>query len=157
MSNRQPGINNKNNNRSRCLSSGPFERNQNMKWYEINPLRLELERRLLGQYHPGCKLIKYNGKFTVQLQIRTRKRSYQLSGIFPDRFPNDPMRVRIERPKITDGPPHYFSYDGGLCIYGSGNYGPETTAKVYLDWAKQWIKSYEHWQDMRIWPKTNGR
>jgi hypothetical protein len=128
-----------------------------MKWFEANPLRFELEKRLLGLHHPGCKLIKQKGQFSVQVQILTRKRCYEIKGIFPDRFPNEPMQVQIEKPEITDGPPHYFHYNGGLCIYGYGDYGPETTAKVYLDWAKQWIGCYENWQKTGSWPKTNRR
>lgn len=128
-----------------------------MKWYELDVDRFELEKILLRQHHPGCKLIKCDGKYSVELQIRTNKRCYQLRGIYPDQFPNDPMRVQIKSPKLEDCPPHYFSYNGGLCIYGTGNYGPETTAKVYIDWAKQWIKRYEYWQETRIWPETNGR
>jgi hypothetical protein len=128
-----------------------------MKWYEVNPLRLELEKRLLRQHHPGFRLIKENGRWRVEIKIRTPKRLYHLKGIFPDRFPNSPMTVHIENPKIRDCPPHYFSREGGLCIYGHSNYGPETTAKVYLDWSKQWLKCYEHWQDTGIWPKNNGR
>lgn len=128
-----------------------------MKWFEVNPLRFELEKRLLGLHHPGCKLIKQNGQFSVLVWIQTNKRCYEVRGTFPDRFPNRPMLVQIEKPKIKDHPPHFFSEFGGLCIYGSNDYGPETTAKVYLDWAKQWIQCYENWQDTGSWPKTNGR
>jgi hypothetical protein len=127
-----------------------------MKWYEVNPTRFEFEKMLLRQHHPGCKLIKEYGQFSVHVQVRTYKRCYHLKGIFPDSFPNSPMTVQIESPKIKDGPPHYFT-DGGLCIYGSRNYGPETTAKVYIDWAKQWIKCYENWQETGRWPRNNGR
>ena len=128
-----------------------------MKWFELDPIRFELEINLLRRHHRGCKLIKQNGKYSIQFQVRTTKRSYQLEAIFPDTFPNSPMVVQVKHPKITDFPPHYFGKSGGLCIYGSGNFGPETTAKVYIDWAKQWIKCYEQWQITGVWPVTNGR
>jgi hypothetical protein len=125
--------------------------------YESNPTRFALERKLLAQYHPGCKLIKQNDLFSVQFQVQTHKRTYLLKGVFPNTYPNSPMVVKIVKPAITDYPPHFFGSNGGLCIYGSNNYGPETTAKVYIDWAKQWIKCYENWQETGKWPVTNGR
>lgn len=128
-----------------------------MKWFEVNPLRFELEKRLLGLHHPGCKLIKQNGQFSVLVQVQTNKRSYVVRGIFPDRFPIEPMQVQIEKPEITDNPPHYFHCNGRLCLYGSSNCGIETTAKVYIDWSKQWIQCYEDWQKTGHWPITNRR
>lgn len=128
-----------------------------MKWYENDPLRFELEKRLLGLHHPGCKLIKQNGQFSVLLQIQTHKQCYTVRGIFPDRFPYAPMQVQIIKPEINDGPPHYFHSNGVLCLYGGADYGPETTAKVFIDWAKQWFQCYENWQETGLWPINNGR
>lgn len=128
-----------------------------MKWYEVNPIRFELEKKLLAVHHPGCKLVKESGEYRVELQVKTNIRTYHVTGVFPNRYPNAPMTVHIPQSQIDDYPPHYFDENGELCLYGCGNVGSETTAKVYIDWAKQWIKCYESWQRTRRWPVNNER
>jgi len=125
-----------------------------MKWYESNPARFEMEKRLLARFHPGVKIIKKSGKMHVLKKFRTRKDTYLLDAIFPDRFPYSSVQVFVRQPRLKKSPPHQFS-GGQICLHGSRDVGPETTAKVYLDWAVQWIKTYERWLDGETWPPTN--
>ena len=125
-----------------------------MRWYKANPTRFEMEKMLLAKHHPGVKLIIEHGKVRVLKRFRTRKDIYHIEGIFPDKFPYAPLRVFVRKPALRKSPPH--RYGGGqLCLHGSRDIGPETTAKVYLDWAVQWLKIYEKWLKGKPWPDTN--
>lgn len=133
-----------------------LNRRSTVKWFEMNPTRFEMERRLLGQYYRGCKIVKKKGKIRVLIRYRARRDNYVVEGVFPNRFPYSPMDVYILTPSIKKEPPHYFG-SGRLCLHNSGDVSPETTAIVYLDWAKQWIELYERWLNGKTWPKTNRR
>jgi len=125
-----------------------------VKWYELDPVRMEIEKRLLAQHHPGGKLIIRNGQVRFKKNIRGRKNTYCVEAIFSDRYPYSPMEVYIRQPSLDESCPHRFS-GSHLCLHDSGDVGPETTAKIYLDGTIQWIKTYEKWLDGIPWPKTN--
>jgi hypothetical protein len=125
-----------------------------MKWFELNPQRFEIEKCLLAQYHPGSKLIKKHGKLKVTKHLITDLDTYIIEGVFSDRHPYLPMDVYIREPPLEGSPPHRYSTEH-ICIHGPGDVGPETTAKVYLDWAVQWINTYERWLNGEPWPETN--
>lgn len=125
-----------------------------MKWWQSNPARFEIEKRLLARHHRSVKIVIEKGTMYVIKPYRSGKRRYMIEGKFDAHHPYAPMRFFIREPKITDSPPHSFS-DGQLCLHGSGDTGPHTTAKVFLDWAIQWIRTYEKWQTTGTWPKTN--
>jgi hypothetical protein len=125
-----------------------------MKWYESNPIRFEIEKRLLARYHHGSRIIIEKGKMKVQKRFHGSKEVYLVEGIFSDRHPYSPMNFYIKEPRLKNSPPHKFS-DGWLCLHGSDDVGPETTAKVYMDWAIQWLQTYERWLDGEEWPDTN--
>lgn len=125
-----------------------------MEWYQTNRNRFEIERQFIGKHHPGSKIIIKNGQASVLKAFKTRKDCYLVEAIFSKRHPYSAMRVFIREPALKGSPPHKFS-SGELCLHGADDVGPETTAKVYLDWADQWIKAYERWLDGEDWPDTN--
>jgi hypothetical protein len=125
-----------------------------MKWYQSNPVRFEIEKRLLAKYHPGSRIIIENGEMKVQKRFLGSKWQYFIEGIFSDRHPYSSMKFYIKEPRLKNSPPHRYS-GSELCLHGSDDIGPETTAKVYMDWAIQWIQTYERWLDGEDWPDTN--
>lgn len=132
----------------------PAVSNSIMKWHELNPSRLAIEKRLLAQYHSGAKIIIKGGKMRVIKQIVTSRNTYLIEAIFADRHPYSPMQVYIREPRLKKKPEHMYS-GGQLCLHKSNEVGPGTTAKVYLDWTVQWILTYERWLEGGKWPKTN--
>jgi len=125
-----------------------------MKWYESNPIRFEIEKRLLAKAHPGCRLVIKDGRMKLQKTLQLRKNCYQIEGIFSDNYPYSHMRFFVFSPPLKNSPPHRYG-DGELCTHGSSDVSSETTAKVYLDWAIQWLQTYERWLDGEPWPETN--
>ena len=124
------------------------------KWYERDPARFEIGKRLLAQFHPGMKLVIQKGILRFRKQVVTARNTYQVEGIFGASHPYDPMAIFIRHPPLKQNPPHRFS-GGRICLHGQGDIGPETTAKMYLDWTIQWLKTYEAWLAGKSWPKTN--
>ena len=90
----------------------------------------------------------------VEKTFRTSRNTYLIRACYTDSHPYSAMVVRIVQPPIKGRPPHYFS-DGSLCLHDDKDVGPQTTTKVYLDWALQWVLCYEQWLDTGKWPKTN--
>ena len=127
-----------------------------MQWYELNPERFAVEKLLLAQHHKGARIIIEKGKIRVEKPYHTRKACYNIRANFSKEHPYSPMIVHVTEPRIKGSPPHYF-VGGRLCLHASNNVGPETTAKVYLDWAQQWIDYYEVWCETGIWPETNQK
>jgi len=125
-----------------------------MKWYTNNPTRFEMEKHLLSRHHPGAKIIIEDGRVRVLKQFKTRRDTYLIEGEFPTNFPYSPMAVYIRSPALKKSPPHRYS-GNQLCLHGSNDVGPETTAKVFLDWTIQWIRIYEQWLKGKPWPTTN--
>ena len=125
-----------------------------MKWYKQDPLRFEVEKRLLARHYPGAKLVIKGGAASIHLRIVTKKDTYHLEAVFGSRHPYSSMAVYVHRPRLKGNPPHRYP-SKSLCLNGSRDVGPETTAKVYLDWAVQWINAYEQWRAGKPWPKTN--
>ena len=125
-----------------------------MKWYERNPERLAIEKRLLAAYHRGVKMCIKHGQIHVIKSIAGRYGTYVVRGTFSDQHPYAPMEFEIVSPALKRSPPHRYT-GGQLCLHDPGDVGPETTAKVYLDWAEQWIQIYEDWLDGKPWPDTN--
>ena len=125
-----------------------------MRWHRSNPIRFELEKRLLAQCHPGVKMIIKNGRVKILKRIKTRKNTYHVEARCPKDFPYSPIKVFVREPRLKESSPHRYS-ESQLCLHGPGDVGPETTAKVYLDWAVQWIRIYERWLDGKPWPETN--
>ena len=125
-----------------------------MKWYTSNPARFEMEKHLLSRHHPGVKIIIKGGRMRVLKQLKTQQNTYSIEGEFPSNFPYSPMKVYICSPKLKKSPPHRYS-GGRLCLHGPNDVGAETSAKVYLDWAAQWIRTYERWLTGKPWPSKN--
>jgi hypothetical protein len=125
-----------------------------MKWYELNPERLAVEKRLLAKHHRGTQMRIEKAGIHIIKRIHGRYRTYKVKGIFANSHPYSPMQFYVVKPALKQGTPHRFT-DGQLCLHTSADVGPETTAKVYLDWAQQWIKTYEDWLDGKPWPDTN--
>jgi len=125
-----------------------------MKWYKSNPERLAIEKRLLAQYYPGSKLIIKHGEMKVVKRLITLKNTYLIEGVFEDNHPYAAMRFYVRQPRLKNLPKHMYSTKE-LCLHDPDDVGPETTAKVYLDWAIQWIHFYERWLDGEEWPETN--
>jgi len=125
-----------------------------MKWYESNPERFEIEKRLLARHHPGSKLIIKDGVVKLAKRIATAENTYDVEGVFARDHPYTPMSFYVRHPPIRGTPPHQYG-DGELCLHKPGQAGPETTARVYLDWTTQWIQTYERWLDGEPWPETN--
>lgn len=127
-----------------------------MKWYETNPARFEAEKRLLAQHHPGTKIIIQGGQVKLTKKIRTKKNTYLIEGTFPKGYPYSPVCVKVIEPKLKSGVPHRYC-DGRLCLHSGCDVGPETTAKIILDWTVQWLLTYEKWLDGERWPKNNQK
>ncbi len=125
-----------------------------MKWYKSNPQRFEIEKKLLAQHHPGVKIVIKGSKMSVFKGFATSRDSYLIEGVFPSQYPYSPMKVFIREPRLKKSPPHQYGR-GQLCLYGTSDVRPETTAKVYLDWSEQWIRNYERWLEGKPWPNTN--
>ena len=125
-----------------------------MRWHESKPIRFELEKRLLGQFHPGVKMIIKNGRVNILKRLKTHKDIYIIEARYPNNFPYSALDIFVLEPRLKGSPPHRYS-ESRLCLHDSNGVGPETTAKVYLDWAVQWINIYERWLDGEPWPKTN--
>ncbi len=126
-----------------------------MKWFQSNPARFEMEKRLLARSHRGVKIVIESGKMRVVMGLRTRRAEYLIEAIFPRNFPYSAMEVYVRKPRLQS-PPHLYGEDR-LCLHDDDEVGPETTAKIYLDWTKQWIATYERWLDGEPWPETNRR
>ena len=125
-----------------------------MKWYQVNLARFEIEKKLLARHHPGVKIVIKDGKVKLTKQIRTNRDTYLIEGRFPKNYPYSPLNITVLKPKLHTKVPHIYC-DGELCLHGSGDAGPETTAKIILDWTVQWLKTYERWLDDQSWPTTN--
>ena len=125
-----------------------------MKWYKDDPVRFELEKGLINEYHRGVQMFIQNGKVRIEFSIRTTRTTYHLVGHFPDKFPYKPMEFYVKKPRLKRSSPHRYG-DGMLCLHTSNDVGPQTTAKVYIDWAKQWVATYEKWLKTGKWPAKN--
>ncbi len=125
-----------------------------MKWYQRDPGRYAIEKRLLAKFHRGAKIKIEGGKMSVFKKVVGRKDTYLVETIFSSQHPYSPMQVHVRQPCLKRSSPHKF-FGSHICIHGTNDVGPETTAKVYLDWAVQWIKTYENWLDGKPWPETN--
>lgn len=125
-----------------------------MRWYETNKTRFEIERRLLGQFYPDTKIIIEKGIVTLQKRIAAGRNLYLVEGTFANNHPYSSMRFFVRQPHLRNSPPHRFPGDE-ICTHGLDDIGPETTAKVYLDWAKGWLETYERWLNGVPWPRTN--
>lgn len=125
-----------------------------MIWFKDNPQRFEVEKKLLAWFHPGVKIIIKDGQMSVFKKFTTYKNSYLIKAKYSDRHPYSPMEVSIREPHLEKTPPHQYE-EGRLCLHGTSDVGPETTAKVYLDWTEQWIRNYERWLEDKPWPRTN--
>ena len=125
-----------------------------MKWYEQNPARFEIEKRLLARHHHGAIIVIKNGRVRVLKKVVGRKDTYSVEAIFSNQHPYSAMEVYIRCPRIKGNPPHMYSKER-LCLHDTGDVGPETTAKIYLDWTVQWVMTYEGWRDGKSWPRTN--
>ena len=127
-----------------------------MKWYRSDPERFAVEKMLLARHHPGVKIVIKDGEMSVFKKLATPRNNYLIKAKFSDRHPYSPMEVYIVEPCLRNTPPHQYS-EGRLCLHGNSNVGSETTAKVYLDWAEQWIHIYERWLKTHRWPQTNRK
>jgi len=125
-----------------------------MKWFELNPERLEIEKRLLARYHPSSKLVKEHGELKIIKRLVTHRDIYIIEAVFADKHPYSPMQVYVREPRLKELPEHMYSVEQ-LCLHDLDDVGPQTTAKIYLDWAVQWIHTYERWLDGEPWPETN--
>ncbi len=125
-----------------------------MKWFETNPQRFGVEKKLLARFHPGVKIVIKNGQMSVFKKLVTYKNSYLIEAKYSDRHPYSQMEVYVREPRLKGTPPHQYG-EGQLCLHGASNIGHETTAKVYLDWTEQWIRIYERWLEGKPWPDTN--
>ena len=125
-----------------------------MKWYKLNPYRFEMEKVILKKKKKGAKIEIEDGVVQVTKFFKTGRHKYLIRGMFPDMFPYSPLQVFIDKPALKKSPPHLYK-EGCLCLHGPDDVGPQTTAKVYLDWAEQWILTYERWLREIPWPKTN--
>ena len=128
-----------------------------MEWYSLNKPRFEIEKKLLREHHSQVELHvpkKAGGCVTLHKKVRTSRDVYHLEGKFAHNHPYSPMTFKITQPKLKYNTPHCFS-SGVLCLHRDNEVGPQTTAKVYLDWAIQWIQTYEQWLETGHWPKTN--
>lgn len=125
-----------------------------MKWYQSNAARFEIEKNLLSRHHPGTQIIIKDGKIKLKKQIQINRDTYLIEGSFPKDYPYSPLSVKVLKPKLHRKVPHIYC-DGELCLHGKGDVGPETTAKIILDWTQQWLRTYEQWLDGKPWPDTN--
>ncbi len=125
-----------------------------MIWFKNNPQRFEVEKKLLVRFHPGVKIIIKDGQMSVLKELVTSKDIYLIEAKYSDRHPYSPMKVFIREPYLKNTPPHQYG-EGRLCLHDENDVGPETTAKLYLDWAEQWIHIYERWLEGKPWPNTN--
>ena len=122
-----------------------------MSWYERDPLRCALEMELLGRHHPGVQVVKQGGLLKIRMVVAGQFHQYHVEAVYPQRFPTEPVLAFVRSPPVH-GAPHVFSNDQ-LCMYHDGEYGPQTTGKVYLDWVLEWIDRYEkllrthRWED----------
>lgn len=83
--------------------------------------------------------------------------SYLLRVAYPDRFPDEPPRVRIEEPSLPPSTPHLLAGDSP-CLYYSAH-GPangydaaRTTAATLVAWTALWLHAYETWLSTGAWP-----
>lgn len=125
-----------------------------MIWFKTNRSRFIAEKVLLARFHPGAKMVIKNSRMSVFKQIVTSKDIYLIEAQYSDKHPYRPMNVFIREPRLKKSPPHQY-IKGQLCLHDLRDVGPETTAKIYLDWAKQWIGIYERWLEGEPWPDTN--
>jgi len=112
-----------------------------------------MEKRLLAENHGGSRIIIENGTVRVEFTFATCRDNYEMVAYFPKNYPYDPMQVFVKSPTL-ESPPHRYT-NGRLCLHGDNDFDAGTTAKVYIDWAKQWILTYEKWLATGEWPVGN--
>jgi hypothetical protein len=120
-----------------------------MSWHERDPVRFALEAALLGHHYAGIQLVKQEGLWRIRMAVASPTSTYLLELIYPPRFPLAPVQAFMTSPDIR-GAPHVIG-DNLLCMYHKEDIGPETTGKVYTDWAVEWIKRYEKWRQTKVW------
>lgn len=111
------------------------------QWYERDPERWALERRLLRQTYPGVKLVKKEGVMHVLIALGGNQAHYYCELIYPKQFPFEPMDVFIRNP-VVKSQFHQFR-DGQPCLLHSDDIGVNTTAVVYISWLREWLKRFE--------------
>ncbi|MGC9454942.1 MAG: hypothetical protein ACP5HU_08750 [Phycisphaerae bacterium] len=122
-----------------------------MAWDKKRPERFALEKRLLGQFHPGVKLIKKGGKWRIIKRYQGRKGTYEAELVYPRNFPYGQVKAYLIRPRAKRSAPHYFANSRWLCLNEPEDVGVETTGKVYVDWFVKWVKKYERWLETGRW------
>jgi len=124
-----------------------------MAWYEENPNRFELEMRLIARNYPQARVFIGKRGITVYLEITGKKSRYLAEIIYPADFPFNQPKAFIRHPKLPSKyhDIHRFN-NGSLCLAKPNQTGPQTSGKVICDWTHDWVKSYEAWQDTRVFP-----
>lgn len=121
-----------------------------MAWFRERPERYNAEITLIRRRYPSARISFEHGSLVAMLKVQGRSTSYEVKLIYPDSFPYSPPMVYLVKPEIKHAP-HRFS-GGGLCVYSEID-GPQISGKVILDWAVQWIFSYETWLKTGHFPK----
>ena len=118
------------------------------EWYAKRSDRLEVEGRLLKRRYPQAALVKKNAQMRVRINLRGKRDMYECELIYPSRFPYEEIDVFIRSPKLEESPHRYSKTQ--VCV-NHGDWGPQTTAIVYIDWLRKWIDRYENYLKTGRW------
>lgn len=110
-------------------------------WFDRHPDRLRVEASLVGRVYPEAKMVKKDGQIRVLVNIRGGDHTYRCELVYPRQFPNTAIEVYIRSPEVKS---KFHQYPNGrLCLNEPHDVNPSTTALVYLEWTRGWIKRYE--------------
>ncbi len=132
-------------------------------WYEVDPARLTLEKKVMETRFPQFKLRMLDSKNLAWFGIleSNTKNHYEIAVIYPNNFPKQPPDVYPINPSIEvrniQGNRLKHQYpDGHLCLYypADRSFQANTTASTVVAVAAAWFFAYESWvrSGKKYWP-----
>lgn len=116
-----------------------------MPWFRKDKRRYQVEVRNLKRHHPQARVFIKDGRLIILHKVAGRFDKYLIKVVYPQGFPYaQDWVVKVVKPEIVGAPDQF--KNGGLCLFGSSNVGPQTTGKVMVDWSRKWVKAYEQWK-----------
>ena len=119
---------------------------------DISPARIARELEELEKAGESVRTtVNSDREVAIEFPVSVESDSNNISIVLPHGYPNVCPRVYIDH--IDSSAPHRF-LDGALCIFGvMGSWNPgKHSARVALDYARQWLRHYEIWRKTGEWP-----
>jgi hypothetical protein len=97
-----------------------------------------------------------DGKVYARAALQAAKQMYVVSIRFPDNYPYEMPRVRVDAPPVTYSPHRY--QDGNICYLHPSMWNPGAhNLSFVIGRAAKWLSKYEVWKRNGQWPGAEIR